>query len=190
MIECFSDENIKSFFSSCSDDQDGKESMFYFVFQSKTISCLQWFAYEYSLHYPLTMINSLPFNLNCSYLSHHQTSQIDQYHSHHDHTIDLHRPIHLQISTDRYRMKRPIILPRVKEIFQSKSLHQRLIFYDQHQRELFVNLTISSSVEYRLTLHLSVPYILFNKTGLSRQNNRTTSFQLEIRPTTYKNSCS
>jgi vacuolar protein sorting-associated protein 13D len=63
-------------------------------------------------------------------------------------------------------MNKPLHLPSINELHEMKFNHQQVIFYDNIQRELVVDITIVCVIKHRLKISVSVPYVLLNKSGI------------------------
>ncbi|CAF3844146.1 unnamed protein product [Rotaria sordida] len=161
--------NRQSFLRRCS--INGKEAVYYVCFQSKQ-TCLLTYQdhtfslYELSIFPPLTIYNLLPCTLNFEIPSHPQKFELSAYKFHKEHVLNIAQGINIIFATNLYHMNKPICLPSINDLHRMKYTHQRIIFYDNSQRELIVDITIVCIVKYRLKLFVSVPYVLLNKSGI------------------------
>ncbi|CAF3590543.1 unnamed protein product [Rotaria sp. Silwood2] len=62
-------------------------------------------------------------------------------------------------------MNKPICLSSINDLHRMKYTHKRVMFYDNNQRELIIDITIVCAIKHRLKLFVSVPYVLLNKRG-------------------------
>ncbi|CAF0952993.1 unnamed protein product [Adineta steineri] len=167
-----SKENLihrQSFLRSCSIDE--KQAVYYICLQTKQTYLLNSqdhivSTYQLSIHSPLTICNLLPCSLNYEIPNYHEKFEINPYKFHREHTLNILENIHILFSTNIYHMNKSFHLPTINDLYQTKYTHQRIIFYDNNQRELFIDITIVCFIKYRLKILLSVPYILLNKTGI------------------------
>ncbi|UJR20376.1 hypothetical protein I4U23_023508 [Adineta vaga] len=161
--------NRQSFLRTCS--FDGKEAVYYMCVQSKQTCLLNnqdqlLSVYELSIHSPLTICNLLPCSLTLEIPPYRQKFEISSYKFHREHTLNILENIDLLFTTNLYRMNKSLHLPSINDLYQMKYTYQRVIFYDNIQRELFVDIKIVCAIKYRLKVFISVPYILLNKSGI------------------------
>ncbi|CAF4577093.1 unnamed protein product, partial [Rotaria sp. Silwood2] len=64
-------------------------------------------------------------------------------------------------------MNKPICLSSINDLHRMKYTHKRVMFYDNNQRELIIDITIVCAIKHRLKLFVSVPYVLLNKSDVN-----------------------
>jgi hypothetical protein len=155
---------------------DGKEAVYYLCLQSKQ-TCLLTYqdhtlsVYQLSIHPPLTICNLLPCTLTLEIPPYPQKFELNAYKFHREHALNILQSIDILFSTHLYSMNKSLRLPSINDLHRMKHNHQRVIFYDNNHRELFVDVTIVCIIKYRLKILVSVPYVLFNKSGKICEND-------------------
>ncbi|CAF4309622.1 unnamed protein product, partial [Rotaria sp. Silwood2] len=124
-------------------------------------------VYYLSIFPPLTICNLLPCTLTFEISSYPQKFELNAYKFHRDHTLNILQAIDIVFATNIYRMNKPICLSSINDLHRMKYTHQRVIFYDNNQRELIVDITIVCVIKHRLKLFVSVPYVLLNKSDVN-----------------------
>jgi hypothetical protein len=171
-------ENIssrQSFLRMCS--IDGKEAVYYVCLQSKQTRLFNYnnhalSVYQLSVLPPLTICNLLPVTLTIEMPPYLQKMELNAYKSHREHTLNTIQDLDILFTTDHYHMNKPLRLPAINDLQKTKYTHQRIIFYDTMQRELYVNITIECVMRHRLKISISVPYVLLNKSGKIDNNDQ------------------
>jgi len=147
------------------------ESLYFLCVQSKRTRLLAHrdyilSAYQITILSPLIINNLLPCDLFFQISSYPQKVRLNPYKSHREHSLNIGQAIDILFATDLYQMAKPLRVPSINDLNIMKFHHQRVAFYDNIQRIILVDIIIVCSIQHRLKISVSVPYVLLNKSGI------------------------
>jgi len=149
----------------------GTDALYFLCVQSKRTRLLAYkdhilSAHQLSILSPLIINNLLPCDLFFQISSHPQKIRLNPYQSHREHSINIGQTIDILFATDLYQMIKPLHVPSINDLYLIKYHHQRVAFYDSIQRIILIDIIIVCSIQHRLKISVSVPYVLLNKSGI------------------------
>jgi hypothetical protein len=158
----------QSFFRTCT--MRDSESLYFVCIQSKRTRLLAYkdhilSSYQLSILSPLIVNNLLPCDLFFQIYPYPQKIRLNPYKSYREHALDIGQPIDILFATDLFHMDKALRVPSINDLHLMKYYHQRIPLYDSIERLLLVDVTIVSSIQHRLKITVSVPYVLLNKSG-------------------------
>ncbi len=158
-----------SFLRTCS--MNDNESLYFLCVQSKRTRLFAFrdhilSAYQITIISPLIINNLLPCDLFFQISSYPQKVRLNPYKSHREHSLNIGEVIDILFATDLYQMAKPLHVPSINDLNLMKFHHQRVAFYDSIQRIILVDIIIVCSIQHRLKISVSVPYVLLNKSGI------------------------
>lgn len=98
--------------------------------------------------------------------SHSQKFELEAFKFHGYHASNMVEDISILLSTNLFRMNKPLYLPSINDLHSVNSTHQTVVLFDREQRQLIMDVTIVHTMKYQLKMTVSVPYVFFNKTGM------------------------